>query len=405
MTGTAPSPSSDSAMFENGSGDAFADARVVSLAAWLVAASVPPISAAAVTQLAWSPPNTAAASAAPAGMRTNVWIASQTLSRPGFLSTKNSSRSISPLAPRTIGVARMWRSPGSWTQPSRPARPVRKTTAYRRSPLAQPSAAAIATSCVRSSCMSRLLPRGLAFVEKALDAFAAFGTDADVGDPPRRLGAQLRIDLAAGDVADELLARARRERRVGDDRIDDPAHDRVDRVGGADLVREAARLRLGGAEALGGDEPAPRRLLAHRADDVRADRRRQEAEPCLAEREGDALGDDADVAHRGDAQAAGVAVAVDARDHRHRAAVERPQHLGQTRRVGVVLLPRERRRLAHRAEIGAGAERLAAAADDDRAHAVVGGERSERRRQLADQRGVEGVPDLGAVEPDARHRA
>src|ERR1043166_9288185 len=41
-----------------------------------------------------------------------------------------------------------------------------------------------------------------------------------------------------------------------------------DYVGSKFLVREAARLRLGGAEALGGDEPASRRLLADRADDV-----------------------------------------------------------------------------------------------------------------------------------------
>src|SRR6185436_1634127 len=216
------------------------------------------------------------------------------------LSTKNSMKSISPLAPRTIGDARTSRSPGSGTQPSQPARPVRKTTAYRRSPLAQPSAAAIATSCVRSSCMSRVLPRRLALVEEALDAFAAFGADADVGDPARRIGAQLGVDRAPGDVAHELLAGARRERRIGDDRIDDAADDGVDLAGGADLVGEAARLRLRRAEPLGGDEPAPRRLLAHRADDVRADRRRQEAEPRFAERERDTLGDDADVAHRGD---------------------------------------------------------------------------------------------------------
>ena len=92
------------------------------------------------------------------------------------------------------------------------------------------------------------------------------------------------------------------------------------------------RLRLGGAEALGGDEVAPRRLLAHRAHDVRADRRRQQAEARFAEREVTRVGDDADVAHRGEAEAAGVAVAVDAADHRHRAAVDRPQHLGERRR-------------------------------------------------------------------------
>ena len=129
ITGTAPSPRSERAMFENGSGEVLAEARVVSLAAWLVAASVPPISAAAVTQLAWSPPNTAPASAAPAGMRTKVWTASQRLSRPGILSTKNSMNSIRPLAPRTIGFASTCRSPGRLIQPSQPARPVMKTTA------------------------------------------------------------------------------------------------------------------------------------------------------------------------------------------------------------------------------------------------------------------------------------
>ncbi len=67
--GTSPSPSSDRAMFENGSGEVLAAARVVALARWLVAARPPPSSAAAVVQVASSPPKAAAASAAPAGMR------------------------------------------------------------------------------------------------------------------------------------------------------------------------------------------------------------------------------------------------------------------------------------------------------------------------------------------------
>ena len=150
IAGTAPSPTSDRARLENGSGEVLAEARVVSLAAWLVAASVPPISAAAVTQLAGSPPKTAPARAAPAGILTKVWTASQTLSRPGILSTKNSRKSIRPAAPMTTGCASTWRSPGSVTQPSQPARPVRNTTAYRRRPLAQPRTAAMATSWVRS---------------------------------------------------------------------------------------------------------------------------------------------------------------------------------------------------------------------------------------------------------------
>src|SRR5882724_9978920 len=48
LTGTTPSPSRDIAMFENGSGEAFSAARVVDFATWLVAASVPPSSAAAI---------------------------------------------------------------------------------------------------------------------------------------------------------------------------------------------------------------------------------------------------------------------------------------------------------------------------------------------------------------------
>ena len=44
--GTVASPSSDRPMFENGSGDVLTAARVVAFAKWLVAASVPPSSAA-----------------------------------------------------------------------------------------------------------------------------------------------------------------------------------------------------------------------------------------------------------------------------------------------------------------------------------------------------------------------
>jgi hypothetical protein len=152
-------------------------------------------------------------------------------------------------------------------------------------------------------------------------------------------GAQLGRDLAAGDVLDQLLAGPGRHRPVGDEGGDERLDLGIDRVGRRHLVGEAHRLGLGGAEALGGDEVAPRRLLAHRPHDVGADRRRQETEPGLAEREVHALGDDPDVADRGDAEPAGVAVAVDASDHRHRAGVKRPQHLGEGLGVAAVLLP------------------------------------------------------------------
>ena len=65
-------------MLENGSGEVLTAARVVILAAWLVAARLPP-SSAAIQPIAWlSAPSAPAASAAPAGMRITVCTASQT---------------------------------------------------------------------------------------------------------------------------------------------------------------------------------------------------------------------------------------------------------------------------------------------------------------------------------------
>ena len=124
----------------------------------------------------------------------------------------------------------------------------------------------------------------------------------------------------------------------------------------------------------------------------------------FAEAERDAIDGDPDIAHRGQAEAAGVAVAVDAGDHRHRAREHRPQHRRQRLGVGAVLRPGVGADLAHEGEVGASAEGLAAAAEDDRAHAAGLGLRSECSEggaELADQRAVEGVAHVGAVEPDA----
>ena len=106
----------------------FTAARVVALVAWLVAASEPPRSAAIVVQVAPSPPNTAAASAAPAGIRISVWSASQSVSAPGILSTKNSAANMTALAPISHGLSSTWSPPGRSTQPSAPAAPVRNST-------------------------------------------------------------------------------------------------------------------------------------------------------------------------------------------------------------------------------------------------------------------------------------
>src|SRR5688572_19970611 len=100
-TPTARSSPNDAAQFENGSGDVLIAIRLPVLARWLPVASVPPRIAAASVHAAGASPNTLAASAAPAGMRTNVWTKSHIESIPGILSAKNSIANIAPDAAST----------------------------------------------------------------------------------------------------------------------------------------------------------------------------------------------------------------------------------------------------------------------------------------------------------------
>ena len=59
-----------------------------------------------------------------------------------------------------------------------------------------------------------------------------------------------------------------------------------------------------------------------------------------------------------------------------------------------------------KARVGAGAEGLAAAADDDRAQVGrLGGEALEGGGEFGDEDAVEGVAHIGPVEPDAGDRA
>ena len=60
---------------------------------------------------------------------------------------------------------------------------------------------------------------------------------------------------------------------------------RIELGGGTDFVQQAQPLRLVGAEALRGQEIAPRRTRADRLDHVGADRRRDQAQPRFRQRE------------------------------------------------------------------------------------------------------------------------
>ena len=112
---TASSSPNDAAQFENGSGDVLISARLPVFARWLPAASEPPTIAAASAAAADASPNTLAASAAPAGMRMNVCTTSHSVSTPGILSAKNSTKNMKPDAASTHGCASTARPPGSST--------------------------------------------------------------------------------------------------------------------------------------------------------------------------------------------------------------------------------------------------------------------------------------------------
>src|SRR5882672_16368 len=221
-------------------------------------------------------------------------------------------KSISPLAPSMAGCCKTLRPAGSSTHPITPARPVRNTTAYKRRPLAQPSAAAMESSCGVSRFMgpgSRDEPRRLALVEEGLNAFLALVARTDVGDAAGGGVAKLWVDGQAGNLLHEGLARTHGPRSVGDDGGHDLVDFDVQFVGGTKRVHETERLRLRRTEPLGRHEIATRCLLAEGANHVRADRCRQETELRFAQAEVGGIRGDEDVAHRRQPHATGVAIA------------------------------------------------------------------------------------------------
>ena len=139
-------------MFENGSGEVFTAARVVAFAACAVAASVPPSSAASKCpgRLIAAEHAGRAAPRRP-GCGSPCAPASHSESTHGTLSARNSTTSMSAAGPTAAsGCCSRCRPGAARPSPKWPARPVRNTAAYRRRPLAQPSAAARATSCAVS---------------------------------------------------------------------------------------------------------------------------------------------------------------------------------------------------------------------------------------------------------------
>ena len=240
-------------------------------------------------------------------------------------------------------------------------------------------------------------------MQEGLHAFAPLGAGADVGNAARGVVAHGCVDRATGHVFHELLASLHGRRAVGHDRGHGVRDLGVQRLGRGQFMHEAQRMRLRGAEALCRGEVAARGLFTQRAHHIRPDGGGQQAEPGFAQAEVRCVGRHQHVAHRRQTHAAGVAVALDAADDRHRARPQRPQHLRQGGRVGVVLLPAVVGKCAHPRQVGTGAKSLAAATQHDDPQRRVGAQGLEDGSQLRDDAVVEGVAHVRAVEPDLGH--
>ena len=204
------------------------------------------------------------------------------------------------------------------------------STAYRRMPLAQPSAAASAISCQTSNCSSPLIARHSFALRHPRRRGAARGTPRRLRALPATRGrAAMRstvsaitavVDAAARATAriSALALRLRRAARRPAARRAASSRRSSMASAGHDVVDEPDAQRLGGGEALGGQEVAPRLPRADRLDHVRADGRRDQPELRLGQRERRLLRGDRDVAAGDEAHAAAVGRAVHARDRRLR---------------------------------------------------------------------------------------
>jgi dihydrodipicolinate synthase/N-acetylneuraminate lyase len=197
----------------------------------------------------------------------------------------------------------------------------------------------------------------------------------------------------------ELLRRAHSSRSAGEKGLDDARDGLLGRR--RDLVDEADAKRDLGPEALAGKKPASGGSRADLREDERRDDGGDDPEPHLREREDCVFRGDRDVGAGDEPAPAPERVTVDARYHRRRAAVDRLAHAEEPQRVLDILLVAQVDRGALPFDVGARAEALSLAREDDGARIA---DVAERFRELGDQRCVERVAAFGPREPDMEHR-
>ena len=176
-----------------------------------------------------------------------------------------------------------------------------------------------------------------------------------------------------------LLGRLDRERRAGEDLVDERTHSRVEVRRRHDLVDEPDPTRLGGVDAAAGEDESHRLLHRDRAREAlqRAAPQRGQAHPRLRKPELRVVGGDREVAGGDDLDAPAQAMAVHRGDHR----LEEVEALGDAGEAAIRILVGAG--LRERLEIGADAERALPGPGDHRHPQVgVGRVEVERAREL-----------------------
>src|SRR2546430_14590195 len=153
-------------------------------------------------------------------------------------------------------------------------------------------------------------PGGLALVEECLHAFASFGRCARFGDAANGQRLERVVDRATRDLGYQPF-RARLGVWTSGEQSRNPSLDRLVGAGRRnDFVHEAQSARVRGGKRLSGKEVAAGCSGADGRENVRADRRGDEADPYLRDREHRLFGGDRDITrcHQPDARGVGRAI-------------------------------------------------------------------------------------------------
>ena len=170
-------------------------------------------------------------------------------------------------------------------------------------------------------------------------------------------------------------------------------------------MHEAQSARVRGGKRLSGQEVAAGCSGADGRENVRADRRGDEADPYLRDREHRLFGGDRDITRCHQPDARGVGRAIDLGYGRLWQLIERAQHRADRFCARQILCFTTNRHAAHPVEIGAGRKRDVTAGENNDARFAVCAKRLERVGQRTDHSVVDRIAHPRPVDRDGGNAA